>query len=358
MQIQINVFHKLPDSRQNRDKKAAAVVCVVLCLVLSFISEQMEKDINYIEKNLSPPSMWLFLMMLAVIFLAHATSEFLRRLCLLWEEWYHVKERYNHSKKQVLQSTMPSTKIIAMYVVAVVILCSIFWYLQYLLLCMGVVLIYTIGYLLLHIMGSLGLREAELLNLADAQLNLGQAFAWQYYYGYLKIVLPDFIERIKEYESIEEVKIMEHKLFILLPESCQLTPDLSNHDADHKFLEHAKDLKEVCRDRNGTRGRIYKNPVYRINGPHEPIYCCMEGAAILNSLHEMCEGEKLTGITEEKKFQHVIQFYSALQEILRGDTQLGDLVELVLYKDLDSSGEQVRIVDVVLQRIRILRTGL
>lgn len=54
----------------------------------------------------------------------------------------------------------------------------------------------------------------------------------------------------------------------------------------------------------------------------------MEGAAILNSLYEMCEEKK---VSEEKKHQNRIEFVATLQKILNDDC-MGNLIELVSYK--------------------------
>jgi len=189
-------------------------------------------------------------------------------------------------------------------------------------------------------------------NLSSTQTHFGHAFAWQYYFGYLKLILPSFLERVEEFEKTEKVKILVHKLFILIPESCYSPKLLSDHQADLGILEIVKNLRELRLDRNGAKDRIYKNPVYRIDRvSDEPIYCCMESAAILNSLHDMCEKEKLTGLTSEKKYEQLISFHSSLKSILEQDKELGDLVQLVFYKDTDVAGNQVKISDVVVRNI-------
>ncbi|KAF7990015.1 hypothetical protein HCN44_008689 [Aphidius gifuensis] len=193
-------------------------------------------------------------------------------------------------------------------------------------------------------------------------IDYGRGMAYSYYYGYLRFVLPSdginnpgIRSKIEMYEASENVTIPVKKLFILIPESGYIPPDLS--EASNYRLEGAKSLQSEIRDRAGTKRRDYKNTVYKIHPNnyepgHRPVYIVVEGATPMLTLYEILQhNHEQTATYRRNKKQIVASFYETLAKLV-SDPSCRNVVELVYYQDDDDTGNRINVAEMLLDRIR------
>ncbi len=71
--------------------------------------------------------------------------------------------------------------------------------------------------------------------------DIAVGLAWSYYFGYLKIILPTFVEKTNTSKYKDD---LIKKLFILIPADCKVYDDLEKAGQDLKFAESLGDTKE------------------------------------------------------------------------------------------------------------------
>ncbi|XP_018299788.1 uncharacterized protein Sting isoform X2 [Mycetomoellerius zeteki] len=117
------------------------------------------------------------------------------------------------------------------------------------------------------------LAEWETGSLSDLSamkgLDYGTGMAYNFYYGYLQLTLPStetgrkgIIEKIENFEDYHNVTFPVHKLFLLIPSSGYIPPDLK--EASCQWMENIHELEEEKRNRAGNIGRTYRNNAYKI----------------------------------------------------------------------------------------------
>lgn len=193
-------------------------------------------------------------------------------------------------------------------------------------------------------------------------LDYGTGLAYSYYYGYLKVILPStgnlnkgLIEKIENIEDIHNIKIIVHKLFILIPSSSYIPPDLK--EASYQWMESAMDLEEEVRNRAGVKRRIYHNSVYKIypNGQRSnvPQYIVVEGATPLLTFFEVQKHSHSETNIYKKYCKEIVQkFYTKLQELIDNDPECADLCELIYYDDYDYDNKtKINIAKILLERL-------
>lgn len=210
------------------------------------------------------------------------------------------------------------------------------------------------------------LGEWEVGSLSDLSamkgLDYGTGMAFSYYYGYLRIILPSaetskkgIIEKIENFEDKHDVTFPIHKLFILIPSSGYIPPDLK--EASYQWMESASELEEDKRNRAGNIGRSYRNIAYKIypdgrNSGSRPVYVVVEGATPLLTYYEVQKHNHPESVIYERFKGKIIEmFYRKLQETLQSDPETRDLCELIYYDDYDAKGEKVNVARVILERI-------
>ncbi|OAD55574.1 hypothetical protein WN48_04450, partial [Eufriesea mexicana] len=145
-----------------------------------------------------------------------------------------------------------------------------------------------------------------------------------------------------------------HKLFILIPSSSYIPPDLK--EASYKWMESAMDLEDEIRNRAGVKRRTFHNTVYKIyaNGERKnaPVYVVVEGASPLLTFFEI---EKyfysIKNVYKKYRKNIIKQFYKELKMLLDNDPELRDFCELIYYDDYDNNGVKVNIAKVILDRL-------
>ncbi|XP_012530918.1 stimulator of interferon genes protein isoform X2 [Monomorium pharaonis] len=128
-------------------------------------------------------------------------------------------------------------------------------------------------------------------------LDYGTGMAYSFYYGYLRLILPytgtatkGIIEKIENFEDNHNVTFPVHKLFILIPSSGYVPPDLK--EVSYQWMESVHKLEEEQRSRAGNIGRLYFNNAYKIypdgrNSNNDPVYVVVEGASPLLTYYEI-----------------------------------------------------------------------
>ncbi|GAB6023622.1 hypothetical protein CHUAL_008390 [Chamberlinius hualienensis] len=291
---------------------------------------------------------FFILEMLATAILAMHCGEFIYRLYVFFNEILSNEKQLD--KMKVFKTTMSAFGFPNLFLVVV---CSVLvaWLSSFPLFNLWIILPFCISYVFLHVIGIWKPTPTELKRIYGDQVNFGYCFAWQYYIGYLKIILPDFGKRISEFETERQCELIVKKLMLLVPKSCQIVNDFSCHPGDEKIIESVGSIsKEV--NRSGNKGREYKNTIYRIHHDPKPIYCCMESITMLNSLSEIKKKWKLRPEKVEEEFHN---FISCLQRILQKENQQ-HLVELIIYDDVDDKGNSRKLSDVVKTRLAELIT--
>ncbi|XP_046418352.1 stimulator of interferon genes protein-like isoform X1 [Neodiprion fabricii] len=193
-------------------------------------------------------------------------------------------------------------------------------------------------------------------------LDYGSSMAYSYFYGYLNIVLPSvgdekkgLYENIKVYESQNGVEVPVKKLFILIPTSLHIPPNLE--EASYYWMESAKKLESVVKHRAGVVHRTYHNSVYKIHprgqrGNDSKVYVITEGATPLLTFYEVLEhSDKDSSSYKEYKKEIAGSFYRTLRHIIRSKPECRDLCELIYYEDYDSDGKKVNIAEILLEKI-------
>ncbi|XP_076237042.1 transmembrane protein sting [Calliopsis andreniformis] len=193
-------------------------------------------------------------------------------------------------------------------------------------------------------------------------LDYGTGMAYNYYYGYLRLILPSLgtankglLEKIENIEDSHNISIAVHKLFILIPSSSYIPPDLK--EASYQWMENAIELEDEIRDRAGVKRRIYRNNVYKIypdgkKSNSVPVYVVAEGATPLLTFYEVLKHAHRETNMYQKYHKNIIEnFRNKLKELLNDDPECRDLCELIYYHDIDTTGAKTNVAKVILERL-------
>ncbi|XP_015124037.1 stimulator of interferon genes protein isoform X2 [Diachasma alloeum] len=217
-------------------------------------------------------------------------------------------------------------------------------------------LAFILSYILIYVVG---LNETNYTTARTirsmAGVDYGGGMAFSYFYGYLRIVLPGLRKKMELYEAEQGVTIPVKKMFVLIPKSGHIPPDLS--DASYQWLEGTTSLEHIVQDRAGVKRRNYKNTVYKIhpNGQekgHRPIYVTTEGATPMLTFWEiLMHDHKQTKTFKQNRMQIVASFYKTLDELIDNDPECRDVCELVYYNDYEK-GKKINVAEILVRRIQ------
>lgn len=204
--------------------------------------------------------------------------------------------------------------------------------------------------LVYHVLGFTEATQVEFSEMNESQSkNVADGLAWSYYFGYLKLVLPDLHDTINRTDQeIDGVAlrdhIEDHKMFIVIPKDCYCYKSFSEVDGRIEFVSSTANL-EISRA--GVQRRVYKQSVYKVQPSNgETFYCLMEYATPLLSLFDMAT-ERRSGFTEADKEQQADMFYRRLKEILDGDMACVGKYHIVL-----TSNANRNLADIMAQEIK------
>lgn len=216
------------------------------------------------------------------------------------------------------------------------------------------------------------LAEWETGSLSDLStmngLDYGTGMAYNFYYGYLHLILPStgtstkgIIEKIENFEANHNVTFPVRKLFILIPSSGYIPPDLK--EASYQWMESARELEKDKRNRAGNIGRTYRNNVYKVHPDgetgREPVYVVVEGATPLLTYYEVQKhNHPESAIYKRYKRKIIEMFYRKLQETLQSEPETRDLCELIYYDDYDAKGNKINVATIILERIAEIKNAI
>lgn len=326
-----NGFGPLLVRRKNR-----ASYCGTVILLVS--SSTLFGYLAYLEKNESfDVAMYLLCMSVLAMFL----GELLRRSCLLAEEVYHKRERYEGNWRKVVykvfsfQNPYIGDTVMAFFFGLFVFLAYHFYQeirdvisgeeeRYFLLLFQNITIVPIIGYLA-------GIKvpadvERDEMNERHNK-NLADGLAWSYYFGYLKLVLPHLEKHVQRSTQELRENLCPLKLLILLPKNCYCYETLDKCDPR---IEPHRNLPVLAVNRAGIQKRQYHHTVYKITiteddhvdeKKYEGIYyCLLEYATPLMSLYDMSK-LKTAVLSEEERLNQVKIFFNKLTEILDEDPE-------------------------------------
>ncbi|XP_014669756.1 PREDICTED: stimulator of interferon genes protein-like [Priapulus caudatus] len=124
-------------------------------------------------------------------------------------------------------------------------------------------------------------------------MSLGEGLAYNYYAGYLNLVLHSVADRISSSEYGKSTT--NKKLFVLIPANGEMPGKLQ--DAD-KSIRQVGTLDPLMIDRAGFK-RKYPNNVYGLVRNEKEVTFVADMPANLLTLRDMTEDFELTGFTEQ-----------------------------------------------------------
>jgi len=205
-------------------------------------------------------------------------------------------------------------------------------------------------------------------------LDYGSGMAYNFFYGYLRLVLPEGgspaakgikkrIETFINHHRIPDSAFPVKKLFILIPQNLHTPTDLKEVSTDRPndseyWMEAAVSLEFQKFDRAGVKERTYKNSVYKIWNRDipdaRPVYVVAEGATPLKTFNEVIQmNAKMSRVFKDHQHDIVSAFYKTLQDIIRESDDCRDVCEMIYYVDTEG-GKKVNVARIILERIQQL----
>ncbi|XP_075929302.1 stimulator of interferon genes protein isoform X2 [Petromyzon marinus] len=258
-------------------------------------------------------------------------------LCYFMEEKNHLKTRYGNRWFNVIQGSLklPFTKTVLVFASAI-----IFFFTQNAkeergtpqttIIFHMMVSIFT--HCVFFLLGFHAPSKADISDISERKhLNVAHGLAWSYYFGYLKLVLPELDVKLAQYKREGRTfTASTQKLFILLPLSCHVTDTFSEQD---QHISVDGNLSEIQRNRGGVSMRSFKHTVHRVlDAQNVEHYIVMEFATPLRSLHDM-SNQTLAAFSTDDRLEQAKLFYCTLKKIIQSDIDIRNKVQLVLYDD-------------------------
>ncbi|XP_014670212.1 PREDICTED: stimulator of interferon genes protein-like [Priapulus caudatus] len=170
---------------------------------------------------------------------------------------------------------------------------------------------------------------------AAESVSIGEGLAYNYYTGYLNLVLPSLSERIDNSESGKYVK--KKKLLLLIPTNAEMPPKLQEVVAS---ISYVGALTPFVVERAGFQ-RKYPNHVYSIKHNEKELSFVADMPANMLTLRDMVADAKLTGFTEEDKLQEVQKYVAFLRKTLEKRPHLSEACEIIVFNDSREAEELI-----------------
>ena len=195
----------------------------------------------------------------------------------------------------------------------------------------------------MFVIGAKKLSQAELSHLMETEnTNVADGFAWSYYYGYLKLVLPHLHEQLAKAVAPSYVvdgndmcdAVDVKKLFIIISKKYNCYKGLIDVDKDH--IQKEGNLPAFHHTRAGVELRPYQHCLYRVTAKDKPaIFVILEFATLLLVMNKMCS-DKFADFTEEDRDTQVMVFSNKLKFILEHanlNILVHDMINLLYYEE-------------------------
>ena len=328
-------FGPIPEKRQKRAAYVSIGLSFIIMVVLLGTFTKPKDELYVIESNtsmLSEDEMFckqndksyhvgIFIWSLNLIGII--LGEFVNRLCLMFEEYFHLYTRYNGSKRKMFSACFNDISFRAVFFAALVAFIIIgstllsqgtkyfkFEYIEIILSGVGS------STLVLYLLSLDTLSRVQISSLLENNNRLvANGLAWSYYFGYLRLILPKLPERIRA--SGWNGRLSSNKLFILMPRDCWAYGNLSE-EANEGSIELVEDGVIECEaERAGIARRSFRNNVYRITveDSDTPLYILAEYATPLCSMYDMSHSAEANLSVEDRDGQ-VKLFLRTLKAIL------------------------------------------
>lgn len=184
----------------------------------------------------------------------------------------------------------------------------------------------------------------------EQKLNVGHGFAWSYYFGYLRLIIPGLQSRMESWKKdIDTTRkcVVVPKLYILIPKSCYCPPSITAADPQ---LKVAGVTPSFVANRAGNQRREYKNTVYCFEAENTDYYCLVEYATPILSLYEMSNSEE-AGLSSFERLQQMRTFVATLQDIIKSNPETKNNCSLLVYDDKKFGDGQQSITMLIKDRI-------
>ena len=145
--------------------------------------------------------------------------------------------------------------------------------------------------------------------------NIGYGSAFSYFYGFLRLVLPDFINNFNDVlrkDPSMQIRNSVSKMLIIMPESCFC----AIHMESPGLIEHTDKYVVTLAHRAGNKLRDYKSSIYKIYDPDRSEWYVFVGelATPLLTMFEMYNCG-LTRMTKDQLYMERDSFYFILKSI-------------------------------------------
>ena len=327
-------FGPIPEKRQKRAAYVSIGLSFIIMVVLLGTFTKPKDELYIIESNtsmLSEDEMFckqndksyhvgIFIWSLNLIGII--LGEFVNRLCLMFEEYFHLYTRYNGSKRKMFSACFNDISFRAVFFAALVAFIIIgstllsqgakyfkFEYIEIILSGVGS------STLVLYLLSLDTLSRVQISSLLENNNRLvANGLAWSYYFGYLRLILPRLPERIRA--SGWNGRLSSNKLFILMPRDCWAYGTLSE-EAEEGRIELEDEVIECEAERAGIARRSFRNNVYKITveDSDTPLYILAEYATPLCSMYDMSHSAEANLSVEDRDGQ-VKLFLRTLKAIL------------------------------------------
>ena len=349
-------FGPIPKKREKRAALLSAILSFVIMVVLigaftkpqpklSVIQVSNTSDDEMVCQRNEAQSYHVGVFVWSLNLIGIILGEFINRFCLVFEEYFHLCTRYGGSKRKMIYACFSDISFRAVFFgafVAFIIIAATlssqgadyfrFEYIEVILSGIGS------ASFILYILSSDTLSRVQISSLMENNKRLvANGLAWSFYFGYLRIVLPNLTERIENSKWRDEIKLSSNKLFILMPRDCYTYGLLTHEDRrievlpDDKVIEHKVYRAGVL--------RIYRLSVYKINrtsksedSPVEPLYVLAQYASPMSRLHDMCHA-RAARLTEQDRDEQAKLFLRTMKAILQNPDvrEVRDSCKLVPY---------------------------
>ena len=293
--------------RRGKASLIAALFVVTFCVAVHL-------KIAHSTGNEQGRDEFVFLLFIsALLTLSLAVGEVVRRACLGIEEIQHRQTRYEGSWTKVFNSTFAFKYARSILVVGVAsfLIVSFALYLDCDTFCRAeYAIFFSLNcFLAPQLLFLVGLRELSSVEVSEINerenKNVADGLAWSYYFGYLKLVLPNLEGQIVKSEHYR-YKITEKKLFILLPKNCYTYATIEKADPR---ITVAGNLASYDINRGGILKRSYKHTVHKIEMPRpdgevDKYYVVLEYATPLMSLYDMSQHPE-GGLSRQERDEQV-----------------------------------------------------
>ena len=328
-------FGPIPEKRQKRAAYVSIGLSFIIMVVLLGTFTKPKDELYIIEGNTSmldedemlckqnEKSYHVGIFIWSLNLIGIILGEFVNRLCLMFEEYFHLYTRYNGSKRKMFSACFNDISFRAVFfatLVAVIIIGSTllsqgtryfkFEYIEIILSGVGS------STLVLYLLSLDTLSRVQISSLLENNNRLvANGLAWSYYIGYLKLILPELRKQIAESEWNDVLS--SKKLFILMPLDCWAYGNLTEESKDGSIELVEGRIIECEAERAGIVKRLYRNNIYKItvSNSDSPLYVLAEYATPLCAMHDMSHSAE-ANLSMEDRDEQAKLFVRTLKTIL------------------------------------------